>query len=317
MRPAPSSSRGVPWGTILVILTLLAAAYAYFEPDDDAGADGQAAGLVSDPPNPLVRHTTGWAPAATATVHPGMQTITEGAGQCTSNFVFTDVAGNVYLGQAAHCATDGKQLNGCKAKSRPIGTEVTFNRGATRYDRGTVLARGKLAYSSWLTMQRIGERDRLACAYNDFALIRLDRSLRPKVNPSVPFWGGPTDLAQRGVYTLEKVYGFGKSSLRKAGSTASRQSAITAPDKADLDGWSHTFYGYSPGIPGDSGSGYLDSDGRALGTLSTLAFGMPMANTIGDLPKELDYARKHSGIRGLRLEAGTEPFNEERAAQAR
>ena len=28
-----------------------------------------------------------WAPAATATVHPGVQTFTNGA-QCTSNFVF-------------------------------------------------------------------------------------------------------------------------------------------------------------------------------------------------------------------------------------
>ena len=225
--------------------------------------------------------------------------------------------GQVYLGQAAHCASDGKELNGCKAKTRPLGTEVTFNRDATRYDSGTVLARGELAYSSWNTMQHNKETDKLACAYNDFALVRLARGERAKVNPSVPFWGGPTDLAQRGVYTLEKVYGFGKSSLRKAGSTASRQSAMTAPDKSVRDGWAHTFYGYSPGIPGDSGSGYVDSDGRALGTLSTLAFSMPMANTIGDLPKELDYARKHSGIKGLKLELGTEPFNEERAAKAR
>src|ERR671929_20583 len=48
-----------------------------------------------------------WAPAASATVHPGVQTVTDG-GQCTSNFVFYDASNNVYIGQAAHCAgTDG------------------------------------------------------------------------------------------------------------------------------------------------------------------------------------------------------------------
>src|SRR5687767_4192855 len=48
-----------------------------------------------------------WAPAATADITPGVQTNTEGSGQCTANFVFTDAAGNVYLGQAAHCSGTG------------------------------------------------------------------------------------------------------------------------------------------------------------------------------------------------------------------
>ena len=46
-----------------------------------------------------------WAPASSATIHPGVQTLTNG-GQCTSNFVFYD-ATNVYLGQAAHCSSQG------------------------------------------------------------------------------------------------------------------------------------------------------------------------------------------------------------------
>ena len=41
-----------------------------------------------------------WAPAASATVHPGVMTFTDGA-QCTANFVFFDGANNVYIGQAA------------------------------------------------------------------------------------------------------------------------------------------------------------------------------------------------------------------------
>jgi hypothetical protein len=46
-----------------------------------------------------------WAPAADATVHPGVMTFTDGA-QCTSNFVFTQ-GSDVYLGQAAHCYGTG------------------------------------------------------------------------------------------------------------------------------------------------------------------------------------------------------------------
>ncbi len=47
-----------------------------------------------------------WAPAATAAIHPGTMMYTDGA-QCTANFVYTDTAGNVYVGYAAHCAGKG------------------------------------------------------------------------------------------------------------------------------------------------------------------------------------------------------------------
>ena len=41
--------------------------------------------------------------------------------------------------------------------------------------------------------------------------------------------------------------------------------------RCDHGGWSHDVYTVTPGIPGDSGSGFLDADGRAFGTLSTVA----------------------------------------------
>src|SRR5260221_7428928 len=65
-----------------------------------------------------------WAPAATATVHPGVQLFTNGA-QCTANFVYTD-ASHVYIGQAAHCSGTGgnTETNGCTSGSLPIGTRV-------------------------------------------------------------------------------------------------------------------------------------------------------------------------------------------------
>jgi DMSO/TMAO reductase YedYZ molybdopterin-dependent catalytic subunit len=57
-----------------------------------------------------------WAPADSATIHPGIQMYTDGA-QCTGNFVFTDSAANVYVGYAAHCAGTGAatDTDGCKA----------------------------------------------------------------------------------------------------------------------------------------------------------------------------------------------------------
>ena len=63
-----------------------------------------------------------WAPASTASIHPGVMTFTEGA-QCTANFVFSD-ASDVYIGQAAHCSGTGTatETDGCDSGSLPVGT---------------------------------------------------------------------------------------------------------------------------------------------------------------------------------------------------
>ena len=53
-----------------------------------------------------------------------------------------------------------------------------------------------------------------------------------------------------------------------------------------------------------------DDEGRAVGTLSTLGLApLPLSNNIGDLSRELAYAQAHSGIAGLELVPGTEPFD--------
>src|SRR4029078_6919840 len=73
-----------------------------------------------------------WAPAASATVHPGVMTYTDGA-QCTANFVYTDASAAVYIGQAAHCSGTGTQTDtdGCTTASLPLGTPVEVT-GASR-----------------------------------------------------------------------------------------------------------------------------------------------------------------------------------------
>ena len=66
----------------------------------------------------------------------------------------------------------------------------------------------------------------------------------------------------------------------------------------------------APWDPGDSGSGFMSADGKAVGVLSTLALApLPASINIGDLARELAFAQANSGIGGLRLVNGTEPFN--------
>jgi hypothetical protein len=252
-----------------------------------------------------------WAPAASATIHPGTMMYTAGA-QCTGNFVFTDAAGHTYLGYAAHCAGTGSttDTNGCQTDSVPLGTQVDLTNDGNLASEGTIVGHGTLAYSSWVTEHQLGTTDANTCAYNDLALVRIDAGDVSKVNPSVPFWGGPTGIDTDGTATGDRVWTYGNSSLRAGLSPLSPHTGISLGDDAADGGWSHPLYTLSPGIPGDSGSGFLTQGGTAIGVLSTLGLApLPLSNNIGDLSKELAFAQAHSGISGLQLVNGTEPFN--------
>jgi len=252
-----------------------------------------------------------WAPADEATITPGTQMYTDGA-QCTSNFVFTDASSNVYVGYAAHCAGLGEatDTNGCLNDSVPLGTKVDFVEGGSLVTSGTTVGTGTLAYSSWRTMRDLGETDENACAYNDFALVKVDAAYVGDVNPSIPFWGGPTGIDTDGTAAGDRVYTYGNSSLRAGIELLSPHTGISLGDSAADEGWSHPLYTVTPGVPGDSGSAFLSEDGQAIGTLSTLGLApLPASNNIGDLARELAYAQQHSGIAGLELVEGTEPFS--------
>jgi hypothetical protein len=250
-----------------------------------------------------------WAPADTAAITPGVQTYTEGA-QCTANFVFTDGAGTVYIGQAAHCAGTGAatDTDGCDSGSLPLGTRVTFNRGGSLVSDGEQVGAGTIVYSSWLTMQQRNESDANTCAYNDLALIKVDAADVSKVNPSIPFWGGPVGLNTAGTAAGDTVYSYGNSSLRGGVEELSPKQGTSLG--TDSDGWNHPVYTVTPGIPGDSGSAFLDANGNALGVLSTVQLA-PLAgsNGVGDLAHELAYAQQFGGFSGLTLAQGTEPFS--------
>jgi hypothetical protein len=246
----------------------------------------------------LAATAAAWAPAATAPIHPGVQTYTAG-GQCTANFIFSDGT-NTYIGQAAHCSgTDGNTAtNGCDAGSLPTGTQVEVG-GASKP--------GVMVYNSWVTMQAAGETDPDTCQYNDLALVQLDPADAAKVNPSVPYWGGPTGLGGA-TATGDDVLSYGNSSLRFGITTLSPKKGKSLG--TDSGGWNHTVYTATPGIPGDSGSGFLDKDGKAFGVLSTVAIApLPASNGVGDLANELGYLHGHTSFTGVQLVNGTEAFN--------
>ncbi len=269
-----------------------------------AAPAGSAA--TADQPGEAV--ATRWAPAGTAKIHPGVQMFTRGA-QCTANFVFTDDAGRVFVGYAAHCAGKGAatDTNGCNTPSFPRGTRVRFAEGATAFTRGTTVGHGTLVYSSWITMHRLHTSSANACDANDFALVRVDAGDRRKVNPSVPFWGGPAGLSGRGAPLGSRVYSWGQSSLRPTTVLSPRTGVSLG---GHTGGWGWEVYTAGPGIPGDSGSGFLDARGRAFGVLSTVAIApTPASNGLGDLEHELRFAQAHAGFPGLRLVRGTRAFH--------
>ena len=267
------------------------------------GGVGGTAGAASAAPQ--------YAPAATAAIHPGTMMYTDGA-QCTANFVYTDGAGDTFLGYAAHCAGKGSSTdtNGCKTASVPLGTKVDFTNDGNPVSEGTIVGHGTLAYSSWITEHKLGTTDPNTCAYNDLALVKVDPADVSKVNPSVPFWGGPTGIDTNGTAAGDRVYTYGNSSLRAGLSPLSPHTGVSLGDNAADGGWSHPLYTVTPGIPGDSGSGFMSADGKAVGVLSTLGLApLPLSNNIGDLAKELAFAQAHSGFAGLSLVHGTEAFN--------
>src|SRR5204862_6254475 len=124
----------------------------------------------------LAGSASAWAPAATAPIHPGVQTFTAGA-QCTANFIYSDGT-TVYIGQAAHCSGTGgnTETNGCTSGTLPVGTKV---------DVGGASQQGTMGYNSWATMQQLGEKDANTCQDNELAPIHLGPAATANVSPTL------------------------------------------------------------------------------------------------------------------------------------
>jgi hypothetical protein len=155
-------------------------------------------------------------------------------------------------------------------------------------------------------MQANGESNPDTCAYNDLALIRIDPADVGKINPSVPGFGGPAGVGATGGLG-STVYSYGNSELRGGITKLSPKQGIVLQNEGN--GWSHSVVTLTPGVPGDSGSGFLNATGQAIGILSTLQLApLPGSNGVGDLAKELAYMHANSPFTGVQLVNGTQPF---------
>jgi len=164
------------------------------------------------------------------------------AGQCTFNFRFNGSDGRRYIGTAGHCILG----------ESPVGGDV----GEESWAPG----QGPLARDS--EGNRIGE---FAYAIledpKDFALIRLDDGV--EASSQMCHFGGPngTNADQPSSPTVLNHFGNGLG----VGSVLPARSAL-AVGMPDPD---HVF-AQGVAVPGDSGSGVISDDGRAVGVLVTV-----------------------------------------------
>jgi hypothetical protein len=177
------------------------------------------------------------------------------AGQCTFNFLFTGSDGARYIGTAGHCILG----------ESPIGGDV----GEESWAPG----QGPVARDS--SGQRIGE---FAYAIlqdpKDFALIRLDPGVQ--ASAQMCHFGGPTgvnnDNPGLSMPTVLNHYGNGLG----VGTVLPARSAL-ALGMPDPD---HVF-AEGAVVPGDSGSGIISSDGRAVGVIVTTGIHSSSIGTSG------------------------------------
>ena len=99
---------------------------------------------------------------------------------------------------------------------------------------------------------------------------------------------------------------YGNSSLRGGVRQLSPKEGTSLGTEGN--GWSHSVYTATPGIPGDSGSAFVNGQGAAFGVLSTVQLA-PKAgsNGVSDVSRAVSYMHSHGGP-GANIVNGIEPF---------
>lgn len=175
------------------------------------------------------------------------------AGQCTFNFLFTGSDGNRYIGTAGHCILGESPFGG------DVG-EQTWAAGSGPEARDSSGNRvGEFAYA-------------ILQDPKDFALIRLDATVA--ASAQMCHFGGPTGINsdQSSAVTVLHHYGNGIG----VGTVLPARSAVAF-------GLPHPDHVYAQGavVPGDSGSGIISADGRAVGVIVTTGIHSSSIGTSG------------------------------------
>jgi hypothetical protein len=170
-----------------------------------------------------------------------------GTADCTAAFVLRDATGALYLTTAGHCTT-------APGQRASYTSDAAVAALATPEPFGTVVA-------NW--PQGL-----------DAALIRIDADEYANVNPSMIGWGGPTGLVTSAPPdgTQTRHYGWGWWTWMDH-TTRCRVGLLEPADFGGFD--SATWWYFGPVGNGDSGSGVLTADGRALGILDWGGLGTP------------------------------------------
>jgi hypothetical protein len=173
-------------------------------------------------------------------VRPGA-VVESDSGQCTFNFLFQGSDGGRYIGTAGHCILGDD----------PFGGDA----GEQRWAAGT----GPVARDG--QGNRIGE---FAYAIlqdpKDFALIRLDAGVQ--ASAQMCHFGGPTGVNSDQGADPVVLHHFGQGVGVGTVLPARSATALGTP---------HPDHVYAQGavVPGDSGSGIISADGRAVGVIVT------------------------------------------------
>lgn len=208
-------------------------------------------------------------------------------GSCTFNFLFSASDGRRYIGTAGHCILG----------ESPVGGDV----GEESWSPGT----GPEARDG--DGNRIGE---FAYAIledpKDFALIRLDSGV--EANPQMCQFGGPTGINTDtpGLDSPVTLQHFGNGVGIGTVLPARSALALGMPDPDHV-------YAEGVVVPGDSGSGIISEDGRAVGVIVTTGIHTASIGTSGidaglmGITRLAPQVERAETVLGLSLELQTAP----------
>jgi hypothetical protein len=174
-------------------------------------------------------------------VRPGA-IVNSDTGQCSFNFLFAGSDGALYMGTAGHCILGESPVGGDVGESSWGAGE-----GPEARDADDVRI-GEFVYAILVDPK-------------DFALIRLD----PDVTPSAQMchFGGPTGVNSETTSGPVVLQHFGNGVAIGSVLPARSGVALGMPDP------DHVF-AQALALPGDSGSGIISNDGRAIGVVVTV-----------------------------------------------
>ena len=188
-------------------------------------------------------------PAGTGTcpgVRPGA-IVESDVGMCTFNFLFQGADGRRYIGTAGHCILGEGSIGGADAGEQ---TWAPGDGPEARDAEGNRI--GEFAYA-------VLEDPK------DFALIRLDDGVA--ASAQMCHFGGPTGINADLTSSPTLLHHYGNGLL--IGNVLPARSALALgmpdPDHVLVTG---------AALPGDSGSGVISADGRAVGVLVALGVGL-------------------------------------------